>query len=72
LETLTRLNGIGIGVMTNYQYIVDAIQEEAKVRLQKEPELRNELRAVYAVSTEVDLLVGEIMKKLSLSNNHTS
>jgi len=58
--------------MTNYQYIVDAIQEEAKVRLQKEPELRNELRAVYAVSTEVDLLVGEIMKKLSLSDSHTS
>lgn len=51
--------------MGRYQYIAQAISEEANERLKQEPELRNKLRALYEVSTEVDLLVRQEMKRLA-------
>lgn len=46
-----------------YQYIADAVKEEAQVRLKMEPELRNLLRAIYCIKCEVDLLIGDEMER---------
>ena len=51
--------------MDRYQYIAQAVSEEADARLKQEPELRNKLRALYAVSTEIDLIIGQEMERLA-------